>query len=571
MTKKFFFIVLVAGLLVPLVTGFLGCGGGGNDDSDNDNGGSDDENYPSGQLDTTTVEFQSSTLSSPSELMISNPFAGLAIKSQTDDAEPIENCTVIVPGDNGGEFDGACLTPINVTGAAASVSIGADSGGMEGPARLLGATVGNIGLDRNGELEVFPFDFGDPVGMPGNSNVADNSGENTFDLLRVDVAFFDVKVEVPRSGDATEYWTIRWGFITNPVSDTSFEEGTPMANCVDDGYLAAIEENGLLEGRASFNAGDLMVCQKDTVEEECAEEDFQWFDEDADSFVSTRPANPLQHEWAGIADISCDAAQVGYDITLGNYDFFAVIDNAFTLGAEYQQCQQVYTSGSTTGNTLNVTMDFDMSQAIFINGIIGEAEVEAASDAAIFQAVEFKQIFIRSRQPDPTAITDDLSGGMTAEATISITNDETLACPTIDDIDSRLVADPDSPCTPDAEVDIDCAHEVCTGYSAIDEGEENIWSESTYGQGGSCDIFCTKQTCDSYNGAFKAIYCIPECGGEGDDDNGGEGEGDEGEGEEGVEPQSCEECLEACESQDLADEGETCEEVCAEEFPDLCS
>ena len=157
---------------------------------------------------------------------------------------------------------------------------------------------------------------------------------------------------------------------------------------------------------------------------------------------------------------------------------------------------------------------------------------------------------------------DDLSGGMTAEATISITNDETLACPTIDDIDSRLVADPDSPCTPDAEVDIECAHEVCTGFNPVDSDGENIWSESSYGQGGSCDIFCTKQTCDSYNGAFKAIYCTPDCGGEEDDDNGGEGE---------EEPQSCEECLEVCESQDLADEGETCEETCAEEFPDICS
>lgn len=412
------------------------------------------------------------------------------------------NCHVSAPN---AQTDGQCLTPINITGKASSISLGRTTGGP--PARLFGSTVGAISLDRHGELEVSPFDFANALGFEGESNLQDDELKTEWNQLTVYVAYMDVKAQIKQ-----KFWTVRFAFVSEPVSEEEF-----ITSCVDEFYLESIAGNsGLLDDNAdnkTFQLGDMLLCIKDNEDGLCSPSDFQWLDTNSDSFVSTRPTSPHQHEFTPYIETECSQeGGEGYDIQLGGYDLYADIEEPFELSAKLEECQQIFTYTNpiteeiSTGNTMSATFDYDSTQTVLLKDI-NTSQLDTFSNAEIFEAFTLKQLYLRANSDDPEGTGNDPNIDVTA--TITVSDDETTTCVDSTDVDSSLLTGDD--CQPDGEIRDDCTHETCSpGFESM---SGSIWSSSSYSSGSeTCTEYCTRQTCDEYNGSWRNIYCIPECG-----------------------------------------------------------
>lgn len=403
-----------------------------------------------------------------------------------------ENCHI---ESNSVGVDGQCVTPLNISGLAASINLGSSLGGGDGPARLFGGTFG-ASLDRNGEFEVYPFDFANPIPMQGESNLEDQSDKDfEWNMIAVYVATMDIKMQLKG-----EYWTLRYAFTTQSASNEPLIE-----SCVDEHYFESIEQNSRISD-IDFYEGDVMLCRKSSETDECADTDFLWLDLDTETFTATRPNNPFQHDWADNEEVQCEQEGEGYSISLGGYDIVGTIATPFKLSAELDACERIFTytdpvtGAVSSGNTLNATFDYDAEDFIFIDTL--ENDFTTFTDAGLMQLINISQIWRREQQEDPAG-----NGGETnlnVTASISITNDDSFECEEVADVDDRLLSGGD--CTPDTEIRPDCPHAACS--PGFDEVEGTIWSVQ---EGGGCQVFCTRQSCDEYNGATKSIYCVPEC------------------------------------------------------------
>jgi hypothetical protein len=446
---------------------------------------------PLGVQELASIYLKSTNLESVASLSeyIVNEFVYYA---EAEDDDETQNCHI-----EGGDIseDGQCLTPINMSGKASTISVASSTANGEGPARLFGSTVGAISTGQYGTLEISEFDFASPIAMQGESNVYDADDDEDWDLITVYVAYLDIQAKLKG-----KYWTVRYAFVDQVPSDN-----TTISTCVDEHYLESMEENANVldtDTEETFQNGDLMVCIKDTATAACADTDFQWLNTDTDTLVSTRPTNPFQHEWADEAETSCDASEgEGYSIQLGGYDLYAST-TAFNLSAEFEACQQMFsytdpdTDDVSTGNTLGATFDYDMEESVFIDAV----SVDGLTDAELLEAFHLKQIYLRANSEYPEAVGGEAF--LSVDADIVVTQDDTITCETADEIDDEYLTGAD--CMPSAQVKEECTHEVCDPYfTAIDD---SIWSETSAGD--SCSVYCTKQTCD---GTTKQIYCTPDC------------------------------------------------------------
>ncbi len=455
---------------------------------------------PIGELESTQITLESTNLLSSDLDLIDLPYLHFLV---SEDDETI-NCHVANQTEGA---DGQCLTPINITGKASSIGLGVRNGAI--PVRLVGANLGQIGLDQYGALEVSPYDLANPLSMTGTSNVEDAEDANTeWDTLLVYTAYMDIKAQIKQ-----QFWTVRLAFVSQQPA-----EETDVQTCVDQHYLEAITQNsGLLpagETTGTYRRGDTLLCKKTTVDETCVDADFQWLDLDTGTLISTRPANPLQNAWADQTEITCTSSEEsqtlahGYDLGIGGYDMLASLDEAFKLSAEWGgSCQKTYTytnptTGTVqTGNTLSANFDFDMSDSIFLNNIM-DGTLTHSSDAEILTAFSLKQMYLRSLEENPE--TTGVEAYLSVSANLSVSQDDTLTCPDIADVDDTLLTG--ESCTPDGEIRVDCTHEACT--PDFEQVGSTIWSSQT---AGSCTTYCTKQTCDDYHGVWRTITCSPDC------------------------------------------------------------
>jgi len=455
---------------------------------------------PIGELENTQITLESTNLLSSDLDLVDLPYLHFLVSAE----EETTNCHV---GNQTEGADGQCLTPINITGKAASIGLGVRNGAV--PVRLVGANLGQIGLDQYGALEVSPYDLANPLSMTGTSSVEDAEETDTqWDTLIVYTAYMDIKSQIKQ-----QFWTVRLAFVSQQPADEA-----DIQTCVDEHYLEAITQNsGLLpagETSGTYRRGDTLLCKKSTMDEACADADFQWLDLDTGTLVSTRPNNPLQNAWADQTEITCTSSEEaqtldqGYDLGIGGYDMLASLDAAFGLSAEWgDACQKTYTytnltTGTVqTGNTLSANFDFDMSDSIFLNDIL-DGTLDSISDAEILTAFSLKQMYLRSLEENPE--TTGIDAYLSVSANLNVVQDDSLTCPDIDDVADELLTG--TSCSPDGEIREDCTHEACSpGFEQVGS---TIWSSQTEG---SCTTYCTKQTCDDYHGAWRTITCSPDC------------------------------------------------------------
>jgi hypothetical protein len=479
MNKLILLWVMVAGLMT-------GCGGASSPSipSQTPTG-----SLPMGELQSSSVVLASNNLFDADALINEVLFAESAPS----------DCTVIGAGQGA---TGSCLTPLNMTGYASSINLGSSE--STGPARLFGSTSYDISLDRHGELEVSPFDLKEPITIRANTNLEDQPEGIAWTTVSVFTAVLDVQAEIKN-----QYWTVRFAFVSQQPADEEMFE-----SCIDDEhYLERIRENsGLLadgETTGTYRKGDLMVCIKNTPDEACTDGDFSWLDTDTGLFAAVRPENPLQHAFAQEYEPSCEAGSPGYEISLGGYDLLASFDHPFELSATMEEsCLRDFTytdplsQETTTGNTLEAEFDYDMVDAVFLEDIDSN-DISSTSDEDLLRAFTLQQIWIRSTYDDPTAaIGNDAS--LSAEPTITVSQNNALECLDSSDVDSQYLTGDD--CTPDEQIRTDCEYESCgTGF---DDMSGTIWSVQD--QGG-CNEYCTVQSCDDYAGSKRIIYCAPQC------------------------------------------------------------
>lgn len=380
------FITLLATAIV-----LHGCGGG--DDDNGDGGGGGDGN--------STLEITLRGFGDTGDTAMAKASAQSLKRTVQSNHE--ENCTVGTP--DLGMVDGACLTPLKISGTVSNVSLGRQSGGA--PTRLLGS---GSGLGQDGIIEAQAFDLADPSTLEGEDNVQDDMSGEHWNMVSANFYHMDLKFEL--NG---KYWTVRHGFITEPVIEDEVIDDCIPFETEDDpggdgdggdnlgGYRQDVIDNGFLIEGASFKKGDLLFCVKDD-DGDCAVGDFKWLDTATDTLVDTRPDSPRQVQVIADHATSCAPSQdgPGYDTILGGFGMFAWVTDPFLLSAEFPPNSdvKVYTYSdddgitSVEGTEMTVYVDFDVTNVVFFPNV-DEADLAAMSDEEIAEAVFLKPLYIK--------------------------------------------------------------------------------------------------------------------------------------------------------------------------------
>ncbi len=329
-------------------------------------------------------------------------------------------CTVTDSDNN--VVSGTCINPINITGYALQVDIldlgGTQGTGASGPARLF------AGDTTTGERWGYaPFDFADPVAMAGTPNLPDFNDSYRWDHVNVEANNLDVVAFIK-----DQYWHIRMVFTSSPVT---LETAVQNCGIEQNTYDALATYTRYLSDTIDFYRGDILLCRKDSSTDTCTDTDWQWYDLDSNQFTSTRPSNPLQHDWTA-NDVSCSLDENNRpSINEGHYDLFAETEEYYLTG-EYSNCYIDFTyidpdtSESSSGNTLSAEFDFDSESSVFLPNI-SNSTLSSSSNNEILNAFIFKQMYIRNSFDDPDAIVDGIAN-LTAEPTIAVSQDDNADC-----------------------------------------------------------------------------------------------------------------------------------------------
>jgi hypothetical protein len=202
----------------------------------------------------------------------------------------------------GAAVEGLCVTPVDVKGWAQQINlveyfwladedmVADNMGGGCGPARLLQFEVfsgESNGLGRSGMV----LDLSDPEAKGGESNLEDECyADRLWHGFALDFSYLDVKFPMQ-----DKVWTARFIFEANSLANESvFNEPACIGPFEQDGASWDWNSYNYLPESVQVHRADLLLCRKATESEDCAATDFEWLDLETDTFVSSRPSNPLQ-------------------------------------------------------------------------------------------------------------------------------------------------------------------------------------------------------------------------------------------------------------------------------------
>lgn len=351
------------------------------------------------------------------------------------------NCQISLSSET--QESGKCITPLDISGSISSVSLSSQYGtGEAGPTRILGGG-SELALNSSGAVDVESFTLSEADQISaGEDTVSDTT--YYFDRIQLLLASLNVKFAA-----ASKYYTVRYVFFEQPVLGNSI-----INECITDAnYRTEIEENGELFANMSFQSGDILVCQKDTADETCADSDFQWVDTAAGTLSSNRSSIAennlarLAGEQAQSGEVDCE--NNGEDMNLGGLDLQVNISSPFTITAVENSsataktytytpdCTPVSgTEGSCTGTPESGTnvaflINFDLDNAVFVKEDIDDIDTISAADLLkSITSVMLKPLYILNNTSVAGAGLDP-SWNATVSATLSASNYGT--CSTDDD------------------------------------------------------------------------------------------------------------------------------------------
>lgn len=281
----------------------------------------------------------------------SSAFSALA-RSKAKYSALSTNCSV-----QNGAATGKCYTPTRVAGNFNMASLGSTYGGV--PVRLLGGGEKYHGLDD--VFRTAPFDLSESVFIDGDDNIQDGGG-GPYNMVTLHAQALETQFLA-----AGKYFTVRLFFVGQPPSSESV-----FSSCgLDSGTLEGMDEKGVLySGMPSgIQAGDILVCIKDTQGAICADSDFQWVNDSSGyALSSTRPSTPVRLTGSYFQSLSnqCSQGSEHPDLTWGGTDLYASLATPISVSASFSEGTKIYTSGSASGSTLDVTVDLNVENSIFV-------------------------------------------------------------------------------------------------------------------------------------------------------------------------------------------------------------
>lgn len=418
---------------------------------------------------------------------------------------------------------GACRTPTRVAGYVGAVMLAAsepDARGL-GPARLLGRSV-HLGIDRDGIVEVAPFDLAAPTTIPGEDALGGFEGVR-HDILGLGLAQLDVQVAV-----GGVFWNLRFNFVSQPLT-LEPEYLTCLDEHVRERYAASSKIDPM---GPDLYRGDVLVCKKSSSEETCTWSDYQWYDTASRSFTSERPPSPWSFRDL-LQPPTCDSetqpdGSVRSNADANGHKLWAELMTPFELSAEYRCGGARYShndGGETTaGSAIDSRIDFEMSNFVFFPGLV---DPDTASDETIVQSLTLASLFevslshndwlprtslqadvdviVDATDSDPCEHSHEDPMGDDGEGGPLWVDPATFPDGGVDSTPLESVYAPPRSCMLAETPSESCTHTACEGpgWTPLNP----TWSQGHI-DGVACEVSCLVETCGSDS---RELICAPDC------------------------------------------------------------
>ena len=329
-----------------------------------------------------------------------------------------EGCSCSTPGTSKGgpvcdsQPQGKCYTPKTVRGHFNSLYVASS--------RLLGGGNKYKGLESVFRTGFFDFSS-TPVFLDGDDTLQ-NAGTSQFNILDMNAQSIEYQFLA-----AGKYFNVRIPMVTIPAAkDPKFQ------GCIDEGGLGdAVKYTKLYADGVSVTAGDILTCIKDAQTDVCKDTDYRWVDSNGE-LHSERPTAPLSLTGAyAFKKSSCQAGSSHPEVTWGGMAIYASLPGPLGVTAVIEKGKKIYSSSTQTGNTLDVTIAFDMSHQLFVPNAVAAAFTSAdysADGPSIrrnLDKITLRQIYQHNTSTtDNHTIDSDNMGSATITSAIS-TKEET--------------------------------------------------------------------------------------------------------------------------------------------------
>jgi hypothetical protein len=361
--------------------------------------------------------------------------SGLALTTTAADGE---NCGFSLDIYRG---EGACFTPLAVSGFAVKVDLVADVANGRGGTRLMSpdeATVGPGVIWAGAE-----FDLDDTgAALVGNNTLWDEYGvQPTFAGVGVDFAYVRYQVALK-----DQFVTVLLPAYSQPFR----ESAKALCSFGDDiAQQPRFADADLLPGM-TFERGDYLFCVKDTADAACAAADYQWLDDTSKTLVDARPANPKRSGYLSGEAVTCTDdgdERYGFNFKLSAaYATIAAADQFKLYGDfSYGELSNQWPTATTPmgqdisatapyviyyheangtkseGTELVTTIDFDTANSLFVENL-RLTDIDAASMGTVLSALQIKSQWAFDKK-----FADGVSGGfashyagMSAKVTVGV-------------------------------------------------------------------------------------------------------------------------------------------------------
>lgn len=306
-------------------------------------------------------------------------------------------CSMFIDGNL---YEGECITPNSLKAKVRQVNLGNTFGGP--PARLIDFAAGPEpdSVFESGPFGVpglADFDFANPSGA--NNSYSDDNFQDTgnyFDGIGLEMGAIEVKLDLTSNSNLNNgFWTIRYMMMDqNPLLKPSIN------SCVTDQSVRdrLTSLGDIYSAPTGFLQGDILVCQKGSDSEPCADEDFQWITASG-ALTTTRPDNPIALDGPfAFQDDYCSNG--GGDLITGGMNFASDLTPPIFMSKtrSTEECLFQYdietdctitgeNSGNCSGSPLsgfgiNVNLDYNLNNSFFVSNTI---DLTNDSDSTILQ------------------------------------------------------------------------------------------------------------------------------------------------------------------------------------------
>jgi hypothetical protein len=295
-----------------------------------------------------------------------------------------EGCECSQPGTSqggsicGSRPDGKCYTPTAMKGFFNTLYLSGVGSSNDGSARLMGGGNKYTGLES--VFRTGFFDVSESVFLDGDDTLQIDGG--SFDLVDMRVQTIEYQF-----GAAGKFFNVRIPLVNLPTTtDPEFE------GCIDEGGLGeSAKYVDLYSAPTTVTAGDILVCVTDSASDSCADADFKWTNSSGE-LLSTRPSSPLRLTGSAAFEPSTCTSGADYpEVTWGSMALYAQLAEDAEASAEIIEGKKLYTAGGKSGNTLNTTVDLDLSNQLYVPSSLSAAYLStdyAANGATILGALD---------------------------------------------------------------------------------------------------------------------------------------------------------------------------------------